>query len=169
MLNDRRWYLVQCKPRESFRAELNLKNQGHQCFHPTYPVKRKIAGVVQSVITPLFPHYLFILLNPTDNWSSIRSTRGVSRLVYFNNIPASLDHHIIDGLQHHCARLNGQAAEPILKIGERVIITEGCFKELEAIVTATTGEERVTLLINLFNRNQHVEISVHAVASCGSF
>ena len=72
-------------------------------------------------------------------------------------------------MQKHCARLNGQAAEPILKLGERVIITEGCFKELEAIVTATTGEERVTLLINLFNRDQHVELSVHAVTSCGIF
>lgn len=164
MLNDGRWYLVQCKPRESFRAELNLNNQGYECFHPTYPVKRKISGVVQSVVAPLFPHYLFVLLNPTDNWSAIRSTRGVSKIVYFNSMPASLEHHIIDGLKQQCARLNGQAAEPILKLGQRVVITEGCFKELEAIVTATSGEERVTLLINLFNRQQHIELSVHAVA-----
>ena len=164
MLNDGRWYLIQCKPRESFRAETNLNNQGYQCFHPTYPVKRKIAGVVQSVIAPLFPHYLFVLLNSTDNWSSIRSTRGVSKIVYFNSLPASLDHHIIAGLQQQCARLNGQAAEPILKVGQRVVITEGCFKELEAIVTATSGEERVTLLINLFNRQQYIDVSVHAVA-----
>ena len=164
LLNDGRWYLIQCKPRESFRAEANLNNQGYQCFHPTYPVKRKIAGVVHSVIAPLFPHYLFILLNPTDNWSPIRSTRGVSKIVYFNSLPASLDNHLIEGLKQQCARLNGQAAEPILKVGQRVVITEGCFKELEAIVTATTGEERVTLLINLFNRQQHIELSVHAVA-----
>lgn len=164
MLNDGRWYLVQCKPRESFRAELNLKNQGYECFHPTYPVKRKIAGVVQSVIAPLFPHYLFVWLTPTANWSAIRSTRGVSKIVYFNGIPASLDSQIITALQHQCARLNGQEAEPILKVGQRVIISEGCFKELEAIVTATSGEERVTLLINLFNRQQYVEMSVHAVA-----
>ena len=55
MLNDGQWYLVQCKPRESFQAEANLNNQGYQCFHSTYPVKRKIAGVVQSDIAPLFP------------------------------------------------------------------------------------------------------------------
>jgi transcriptional antiterminator RfaH len=127
-------------------------------------VKRKIAGVVQSAIVPLFPHYLFVLLNPTNNWSPIRSTRGVSKIVYFNGIPASLDNHLIVGLQQQCARLNGQDAEPILKPGQRVIITEGCFKELEAIVTAVRGEERVTLLINLFNRQQYVDMSVHAVA-----
>jgi transcriptional antiterminator RfaH len=165
MLNDGRWYLVQCKPRESFRAELNLKNQGYECFHPTYPVKRKIAGSVQSVISPLFPHYLFVWLTPIANWSAIRSTRGVSKIVYFNGIPASLDSQLIAGLKLQCARLNGQEAEPILKVGQHVVITEGCFKELEAIVTATTGEERVILLISLFNREQLVELSVHAVAS----
>ena len=165
MLNESRWYLVQCKPREGFRADLNLKNQGYECFHPTYPVKRKIAGVVKQVTTSLFPHYLFVLLNPMDNWSAIRSTRGVSKIIYFNNMPASLDNAIITALQHQCAKLNGNLAGPILKPGQRVLITDGCFKELEAIVTATTGDERVTLLINLFNRQQHIDISVHALAA----
>ena|SRR3990167_2575272 len=163
MVEEGRWYLVQCKPRDSFRAALNLENQGFHCFHPTYPVKRKLAGTVRVVIAPLFPHYLFILLNATDNWSAIRSTRGVSRMVYFNSIPASLDNTIIQGLQQHCARLNGQTAEPMFKPGERVVITEGCFKELEAIVTATSADERVTLLIRLFNREQHVQLPVQAV------
>ena len=86
------------------------------------------------------------------------------KIVYFNGLPASLDSDIITALQHQCARLNGQEAEPILKLGQKVIITEGCFKELEAIVTAVSGEERVTLLINLFNRQQYVDMSVHAVA-----
>ncbi len=163
MYQSARWYLVQCKPRESFRAELHLKNQNFTCFHPTYPVKRKLAGKINITITPLFPHYLFVLLNETDNWSTIRSTRGVSKMVRFNGVPASLDHTLIEELQHHCAKLNGLAPEPMYKIGDRVIVTEGCFKELEAIVTATSGEERVILLLNLFNRPQHVELSVSAV------
>ena len=115
------------------------------------------------VIAPLFPHYLFILLNSADNWSTIRSTRGVSRIVYFNGVPASLESRIVEGLQHHCARLNGLAAEPMYKPGDRVLITDGCFKELEAIVTATSAEERVILLIHLFHREQCIELPVQAV------
>lgn len=163
MIDERRWYLVQCKPRESFRAEVNLKNQGFHCFHPTYPVSRKISGTVRSVIAPLFPHYLFILLHTTDNWSTIRSTRGVCGIVCFDGIPASLDQHIISDLQRHCAKLNGQAAEPMFKPGGRVLITEGCFKNLEAIVKTASDEERVILLINLLNREQQVELSLHEV------
>lgn len=165
MYQSAKWYLVQCKPRESFRAEAHLQNQNYTCFHPTYPVKRKTAGKISVKIAPLFPHYIFILLNDTDNWSAIRSTRGVSKIVSFNGVPASLNHHIVEELQHQCARLNGLAPEPIYKIGDRVVVTDGCFKELEAIVTATNGEERVILLLNLFNRPQHIEVSACDIAS----
>jgi transcriptional antiterminator RfaH len=163
MYQSAQWYLVQCKPRESFRAEAHLKNQNYTCFHPTYPVKRKIAGKINVTIAPLFPYYMFILLNETDNWSAIRSTRGVSNIVRFNGVPARLNHHLIEALQHQCTKLHGLEPEPIYKIGDRVVLTDGCFKELEAIVTATNGEERVTLLLNLFNRPQHLEVSTSAV------
>jgi len=158
-----KWYLIQCKPHESFRAEAHLQNQNYTCFHPTYPVKRKRAGKINVSIAPLFPHYLFILLNDSDNWSTIRSTRGVSKMVRFNNVPATLDHHLVEALQRHCEKLHGLTPEPLYKVGDRVVITEGCFKELEAIVTATSGEERVVLLLNLFSRPQHVELSSYDI------
>lgn len=163
MYETSRWYLVQCKPKESFRAEQHLLNQNYICFHPTVPVKRKTTQGVKSIIAPLFPHYLFVKLSDTDNWSRIHSTRGVSRIVRFNGVPASLDDHLVEGLRRHCARLNGEFVEPIYKIGDRVIVTEGCFKELEAIVTATDGDERVVLLLNLFNRPQNVMLSIDSV------
>ena len=164
----RRWYLVQCKPRESFRAELNLNNQGYQCFHPTYPLRKKMFGSIKTTVAPLFPHYLFICLDDFSNWAPIRSTRGVNRIIFFKHGPANVGDEIIAGLQYHCAKINGKVAENLFKIGDRVRITEGCFKELEAIVTATTGEERVTLLIKLFNdRPQLVEIPTYALSGCG--
>lgn len=164
---DNKWYLVQCKPKESFRAEMNLRNQGYHCFHPTYPVKKKKLGFVYTDISPLFPFYIFVLLNNDSNWSVIRSTRGVSRLVSFNSIPASVDQSIIDGISYHCAKLHSEKPENLFKQGDRVLITEGCFRELEAIVAASTGEERVILLLNLFNRQQRIDLPVHMIKSCG--
>lgn len=155
---DRQWYLVQCKPRESFRAELHLNNQGFVCFHPTHFVKRKRLREFQSVIEPLFPHYLFILLDKTSNWIPIRSTRGVARIVHFNGRPASLDDAFISQLKLRCDKLHGKESEPMYKINDRVRITDGCFKDIEAIVTATSGDERVTLLFDLMNRPQEIEV-----------
>ena len=158
-----RWYLVQCKPREGFRAEENLKNQSYICFHPTLFIKRKVAQQIRSVPVSMFPHYLFIYLNHLDNWSAIRSTRGVNKIVHFNGVPASLDDHMMSELQKFCLRLQGKIPEPLYKVGDRVIVTDGCFKELEAVVTATNADERVTLLLNLLNRPQHIEFDVQSV------
>ena len=79
----------------------------------------------------------------------------------FNGAPASLEHNVIEVLQKHCAKLTGNAPDLLFNIGDRVKVTEGCFSQVEAIVTATSGEERVILLLNLFNREHHVELPVN--------
>lgn len=163
MSSDSCWYLVQCKPRESFRAVMNLENQGYTCFHPTYHVKRKRAGSISLVLEPLFSHYLFIQLSHSDNWSSIRSTRGVSCLVYFDGLPAKLDAFMIDAIQRQCAKLKGEPVQSLYQVGDTVVITEGCFKAIEAVVTTVNSDERVCLLLNLFNRQQYVDLPVEVL------
>jgi transcriptional antiterminator RfaH len=165
MYSSRHWYLVQCKPRECFRAEAHLTNQHYTCFLPTHVIKRKLSGTVHTTMAPLFPHYLFVLLNETDNWAALRSTRGVSHLVRFNGVPAKLEHRLVEQLQQHCARLHHTTPNPMHHVGDTVVVTDGCFKELEALVTATRGDERVTLLLKLFNRQQEVDLPVSAIAS----
>ena len=139
---------------------MHLENQGYTCFHPTYHVKRKRAGSIALVLEPLFSHYLFVQLSLSDDWSSIRSTRGVSRLVYFDGVPAKLDSLMIEMLQRQCAKLKGEPVQPLYQVGDRIVITEGCFKAVEAVVTAVSGDERVSLLFNLFNRQQSLDVSV---------
>lgn len=167
MDRDSKWYLVQCKPRESFRAEMHLINQGYRCFHPTHPLKKKSRDSTQAVLSPLFPYYLFVSLDKLTSWSSIRSTRGVSRVVTFNGIPASIDSESIEDLQKLCLKLNQNGPENMFKKGDRVRVTQGCFKDMEAIVMAPTGEERVILLLNLFNRSHHLALPETSLAMSG--
>lgn len=159
------WYLIQCKPREAFRAEEHLKNQHLECFLPIHQVKRQRRGRAQWVAEPLFPHYLFIRLNDESNWGVIRSTRGVSRIVDFNGKPAPVMDEIINALRHHSKLLQiaGSQPKPLYSPGESVLITDGCFRELEAIVKTAKGEDRVILLLNILNRQQEIELSVNSV------
>jgi transcriptional antiterminator RfaH len=159
------WYLVQCKPREAFRAREHLSNQGFECFLPTHSVKRTQRQKTRWVTEPLFPHYLFIRLSDASNWGVIRSTRGVAKVVSFNGQPCPVTDALIAALQHHCALRNGEEPAPLFKAGEKVIITQGCFKELEAVVQATKGEERVVLLLTLLNRQQQIEVPINTIAS----
>ena len=84
----RRWYVVYTKPREEARARENLERQGHQCYLPELSLEKRRRGKVVPVTEPLFPRYLFIRCADelaTAGWGSLRSTRGVVKLVAFGD------------------------------------------------------------------------------------
>lgn len=130
---DKRWYLVQCKPRESFRAEQHLLNQNYKCFHPTYIFKRKFKNQIRTQIQPLFRYYLFVLLGQDDNWSAIHSTLGVSSIVRFNGVPASLSCTTISALQQRCFELQGECAKPILRLEIEYWSLKGVLESLKQL------------------------------------
>jgi transcriptional antiterminator RfaH len=75
--DDRRWYVLQCKPREVFRAVEQLANQDYEAFAPSFRREAIRKGKREVVVEPLFPHYCFVRLSDiADNWAPIRSTRG---------------------------------------------------------------------------------------------
>ncbi len=161
------WYLVQCQPRDGFRADEHLRNQGFQTFHPTHQVKRRRSGRYRWETESLFPHYLFIRLYPEQSFAAVNSTRGVSRIVGFNKTPMPVAGSIVTGLMRQVRELNGEPlSEAPYKPGDTVTITDGCFKHIQAIVKATQGEERVILLMNLINRPQELTLPATALQPC---
>lgn len=156
-----RWYLIHCKPREDERAVEHLGRQGFECYWPTRSVERRRAGRRFFLREALFPRYLFIHLDSVqDNWYPIRSTRGVHQLVSFNQHPVPVRDEIIAAMR---VRLGETRPEPYLKSGERVVITEPPFSQLEAIFVAHDGDERVVLLLNLLHEDQRLSFPLRSV------
>lgn len=153
------WYVIQCKGGESFRAAEHLTNQGYEVFHPVLNIKRKRQGKLVTVNEPLFPYYLFIRLDQVvSNWRPIRSTRGVLRLLTFGNRPVATPDALIDTLRAQPHQQD--AIHTYFSAGEKVTITDGPFKDLEAIFTRCKGEERAIVLLNVLNRPQHLDLPV---------
>lgn len=157
------WYVIQCKGGESFRAAENLGNQNFEVFHPVLNVKRRRSGKLAMVCEPLFPHYLFIRLDQVaSNWRPIRSTRGVLKLLTFGDTPIPVSNALIETLKQQPHEQNG--IHSYFTPGQKVTITEGPFKNLEAIFKSTKGEERAIVLINMLQRPQQIEMSVHQLS-----
>lgn len=157
------WYLVQCKPREGFRAEEHLKNQGFTCFHPTCTVRITHANRKIKRIESLFPHYLFVLLHPEQSIATVNSTRGVSKVVRFGGRLSPVSDALVSELARHCQVLNDRELEPEFKPGDKVTITEGAFQKIETVVKATKGEERVIVLLNLLHKECELEMDAHQI------
>jgi transcription elongation factor/antiterminator RfaH len=156
--NGSNWYLLQCKPRQDERAQLNLQQQNYSIFRPQLMSERSIRGKRQRTLESLFPGYVFIQLSRDDNWAPIRSTRGVSRIVEFNHVPARVDEDVIAQLRERSQESIGFPVDPMLKPGEPLQIFQGPLSPLEGVFLSMQGEERVMLLLNFLNRQQHVSV-----------
>lgn len=152
------WYLIQCKPRQDARAEEHLRNQNFPCYRPVHPVEAMRRGKRVMLDESLFPGYLFInLCQTTDSWHSIRSTRGVARLVTFCDRPVAVPGDIIVDIRR---RLAAKEALPLFAPGSVVTVTDGPFRDLEAIFQKVDGEERAVILLSMLQREQRVSVPV---------
>ncbi|QEM81424.1 transcription/translation regulatory transformer protein RfaH [Halomonas binhaiensis] len=160
-----RWYVIQCKGGESFRAVEHLANQGYELFHPVLEVQKKRRGRLEWVQEPLFPYYLFLRLDQVEsNWRPIRSTRGVLKIVTFGkSMPVPVSDDFIALLREHGSTRPEDERQLYFRAGETVEISEGPFKDLQAIFESHKGEERAIVLLNMLHRQQRLEMPVTAL------
>ena len=146
------WYLVKTKSKQEDIAILNLENQN---FHVYCPY-----ALIRNKNEVLFPGYIFIQLDKdTQNWSPIRSTKGVLHFVRFGLSYAKIPDNIIEFIKTN--QLN--TAEKLkninkFKSGDKVQITDGVFKNCIAIFKSYKSDERVILLMNLLGQQQKLTI-----------
>jgi transcriptional antiterminator RfaH len=162
------WHLLMTKPREDERAETHLLNQGYEIFRPLLKKYRIRGGKQVAVVEPLFPRYIFIRLDDVlSNWAKIRSTRGVSGLVRFAEMPAKVPGDLVKLLRAQCNDGNivdMTGKEPhVFRRGDGVEITQGSFRGIQAIIKEQKGEDRVVLLLNLMGQEHAMEMPIHQV------
>jgi transcriptional antiterminator RfaH len=146
------WYLVKTKSKQEDIAIFNLENQNFHVYCPHVLIGNKNVA--------LFPGYIFIQLNKdTQNWSPIRSTKGVLYFVRFGLSYAKIPDNIIEFIKTN--QLN--TAEKLKNInkfkpGDKVQITDGVFKNCIAIFKSYKSDERVILLMNILGQQQKLTI-----------
>jgi transcriptional antiterminator RfaH len=150
------WLLLLVKPRQELRALENLERQKGECYCPQIKLEKLSRGKRIQVEEALFPGYLFINAQPEINglsYTSIRSSRGVSKIVGFGAEPIKIPESLIQQLKRReiegltCTKAGG-----LPQTGDKVNIIEGPFKGLQALYSHTHGQQRCIVLINLLNQ-----------------
>ena len=159
------WYLVTTKVRQEKLAKENLDRQGYEVYLPMLRVRRKRRDKFVHVVEPMFPRYLFVRLDRKyDNWSPIRSTYGVSGIVYFGNIPARISDELITVLRHRDDE-NGvqEIPEPEFQVGDTVRIAEGVMAGYEGIIHAKSSKERILILLDIAGKYAKVDVPMEHI------
>lgn len=160
------WYLLQTKARQERRALLHLQQQHYSCYLPEVRQERLQGTQRVVVMNPLFPGYLFIELEHVgQSWAPIRSTRGVLRLVGFGTaVPLALPDGWVEALRLRLLLQRGDGAEPILKAGDKVLLTAGAFAGMEAVFDCYDGQQRAIILLRCMETLQRVGVPLDSLS-----
>jgi transcriptional antiterminator RfaH len=153
----RNWYLIKTKPRQENVAIKNLENQEYSTYCPTVTINNK------HIV--LFPGYIFVHLDKkNENWSPIRSTKGVVNFVRFGLNFAQVPDNVIKFLKAN-QLINKEKLINLnkFKSGDKVQITDGVFKNCVAIFKSSKSDDRVILLMNLLGQQQTINIKQESV------
>ncbi len=154
------WYLIYTKPRQEYRAQENLKQQGFEVYLPLHQSERLLRGKLRVIEEPLFKRYVFVRFNSHNSpWHTIRSTLGVSELVRTGGQPAKVPPALIQALMQQAV-----TTQAMFERGDQLRITSGPFHDLQAVFEMQDGEQRAIVLIELLNKIQKITVNLNALS-----
>ncbi|WP_341659301.1 transcription/translation regulatory transformer protein RfaH [Vibrio sp.] len=143
------WFLVRCKTKQEQRASLNLANQSIDSYYPLIDVVKVRRGKKQVVREALFPGYIFVYLDPSSILASkVRNTLGVYDYVRFAGKPQVVPDVLIADLKVR----DSLVVDKSVRLGEKVIVFEGNYININGIFIEPDGERRSVLLIEMLNQ-----------------
>ena len=153
----RNWYLLKTKPRQENTAVSNLENQEYTAYCPIVTINNK------HVV--LFPGYVFIHLDKKkEDWSPIRSTKGIVNFVRFGLNFAQVPDNVIELIKkNHDTNIEKLINLNKFKPGDKVQISDGVFKNCIAIFKSFKSDERVILLLSMLGQQQAINIKQESV------
>jgi transcription elongation factor/antiterminator RfaH len=161
-----RWFLVNAQPKNERKAELHLGAQGFRTYLPQIQKTIRHARQLKSVRAPLFPRYLFIILDlERDRWLSVRSTVGVSRLFTTPDgrpvpVPVGIVESLIEQSDGSVTRLDSGLVK-----GQHVRILSGPFVDFVGTLERLDGAGRVQVLLEMMGTAVPVNLDRSALAS----
>ncbi len=155
----RNWYVCQTKPRCEQSAEINLLQQGYETYLPQTLIDKRLKKNHYRSTEPLFPGYLFVKLSTkSDDWRPIQSTKGITTIVKFGNIPAIVPNELIIALKEN---EDSQGISQVFKTdyvkGEQVRLLNKPFELVRAIIH-TVAKDRIFLVLDILGQKTRLEV-----------
>lgn len=127
-----------------------LLGRGHDAYLPEEP--NKILRRDRPPRRPFFPLYLFLRFPGTEHLEVLQWTPGLRRIVMFGNRPALVPEEVIEQIRRRLAAMEAVREGPF-RTGDRVTITRGPFKGLDAVFDRRLSRaDRVRVFLDFASR-----------------
>src|SRR5262245_51772822 len=161
-----RWFLVHTLAKSERKADWHLGAQGFRTYLPRIQKTIRHTRQLRTVEAPLFPRYLFIVLDlGRDRWSPVRSTVGVSRLFTDREgrpipVPAGIVESLIERSDGNLTRLDSGLIK-----GQQVRILSGPLADFVGTLERLDEAGRVQVLLEMMGTVVPVTLHRSALAS----
>jgi transcriptional antiterminator RfaH len=151
------WYALYTKPRKERQVNTLLRGRGIETYLPT--VRRKVRRRDRPDRVIFFPRYLFARLDfDIIPLSSVAWMPGVRRIVSSGSQPTPVPDEVVELVRGRLEEIE-EVRYGNLRQGDRVRITSGPLRDLEAIFDQpTSSADRVRVLLDVMGRLTSVEI-----------
>jgi transcription termination/antitermination factor NusG len=154
---------------ESRINSLNMEDFIYQIEVPTRPETQIKNGKRQVVQQKVFPGYLLVRMDLTDeSWSTVRNTPGVTGFVGATSRPSPLSVDEVAKILAEDAPAERRAKEAPkvvdFTVGESVTVMDGPFATLPASISEINADsQKLKVLVTIFGRETPVELAFNQV------
>ncbi len=158
----RHWYCVHTKPHKERQAATEFTGARLRAWLPELGVLKRRHGRPVQLTEPLFPGYLFVVLDPTvpQEWNAVRWARGVRDVVGDGLAPLPVPEPAMAALRVRFGESAVLKRECFIP-GGRVRVARGPMMYLEGLLLESpTPQHRVRVLMQLLRRELTVELDM---------
>ena len=158
------WYVIQTKPGNEHRVEINLSNQEMEILLPLLESFRYASGQMIQKIKPLFPNYLFARLDIDLHYYKVKWTRGVNKILGNGVDSIPISEKVIQTIKDRMGENDLVKLDEGLEEGAVVQFTSGPFKDLMGVFDRKMSDgKRVRVLLSLVGVEVPVQVSRHQI------
>ena len=145
-----RWFAARTLHYRENSACFNLDRMRFRTFFPRVWRTTRHARKIQTVLAPLFPGYVFVILDLSrDRWRSVNGTIGVASLIMGGEKPMPVPRGVVEALLAARESSGTVRFDQNLEIGQRARILSGPFAETLCQLEHLDDRGRVCVLLEI--------------------
>ncbi len=159
------WYCLHTQPKREHIAAANIRSRvGLKVFCPRITYFKKTRRGRVRFTEALFPRYIFTCCEIGSRYRTLLSIPGVNSVVRYGHEFPRLPGAFIDHLKEQVPDECRESPEPALTIGSEVVVIDGPFKDIIAVVNGhLPALKRVSLLLEFLGRQINVDLPAHNI------
>lgn len=155
--NEKKWFALYTKPRQEFKAAINLEAKDIEFYMPTITVTKRWHDRKKKIVEPILRGYIFIHTDEKGRILSLQNS-AIVRTICFQGKPATIPAWEIENLKKFLSESHEFVVSNKIEIGAKVKIIEGPFLDVVGVVTSAQEDKWLAVSIELLKRSVMVKL-----------